>query len=61
MKIQQPLSKQTLMKSNAQLGREDYDDDMPAAMHVAFQTWLYPLILSRHLSQRLIILKSWRP
>jgi len=36
MKIQQPLSKQTLMKSNAQLGRDDSDDDMPAAMHVAF-------------------------
>jgi hypothetical protein len=36
MKIQQPLSKQTLMKSNAQLRREDSDDDMPAAMHVAF-------------------------
>jgi hypothetical protein len=30
------LSKQTLMKSNAQLQREDSDDDMPAAMHVAF-------------------------
>jgi hypothetical protein len=36
MKIQQPFSKQTLMKSNAQLRREDSDDDMPAAMHVAF-------------------------
>jgi hypothetical protein len=36
MKIQQPLSKQTLMKSNAQLRREDSDDYMPAAMHVAF-------------------------
>jgi hypothetical protein len=36
MKIQQPLSKQTLMKSNAQLRREDSDDDMAAAMHVAF-------------------------
>jgi hypothetical protein len=36
MKIQQPLSKQTLMKSNAQLRREDFDDDMPAAMHVSF-------------------------
>jgi hypothetical protein len=36
MKIHQPLSKQTLMKSNAQLRREDSDDDMPAAMHVAF-------------------------
>jgi hypothetical protein len=36
MKIKQPLSKQTLMKSNAQLRREDSDDDMPAAMHVAF-------------------------
>jgi hypothetical protein len=36
MKIKQPLSKQTLMKSNAQLRREDSDDDMPAAMRVAF-------------------------
>jgi hypothetical protein len=36
MKIQLPLSKQTLMKSNAQLRRDDSDDDMPAAMHVAF-------------------------
>jgi hypothetical protein len=36
MKIQQPLSKQTLMKSNAQLRRDDSDDDMLAAMHVAF-------------------------
>jgi hypothetical protein len=36
MKIQQPLSQQTLMKSNAQLRREDSDDDMPTAMHVAF-------------------------
>jgi hypothetical protein len=36
MKIQHPLSKQSLMKSNAQLRREDSDDDMPAAMHVAF-------------------------
>jgi len=36
MKIQQPLSKQTLMKLNAQLRREDSDDDMPTAMHVAF-------------------------
>jgi hypothetical protein len=36
MKIQQHLSNQTLMKSNAQLGRDDYDDDKTAAMHVAF-------------------------
>jgi hypothetical protein len=36
MKIQQPISKQTLIKSNAQLRREDSDDDMPAAMPVAF-------------------------
>jgi hypothetical protein len=27
MKIQDPLSKQTLMKSNAQLRRDDLDDD----------------------------------
>jgi len=36
MKIKQPLSKQTLIKSNAQLRRDESDDDMPAAMHVAF-------------------------
>jgi hypothetical protein len=36
MKIKQPLSKQTLMKSNAQLRKEDSNDDMPAAMPVAF-------------------------
>jgi hypothetical protein len=29
MKIQDPLSKQTLMKSNAQLRRDDLDDDVP--------------------------------
>jgi hypothetical protein len=28
-KIQDPISKQTLMKSNAQLRRDDQDDDMP--------------------------------
>jgi hypothetical protein len=38
MKIQQPLSKQTLMKSNAQLRRDDSDDEVPipAAMPVGF-------------------------
>jgi hypothetical protein len=36
MKLKQPLSKQTLMKSNEQLRREDFDEDMPAAMPVAF-------------------------
>jgi hypothetical protein len=36
MKMKQPLSKQTLQKSNAQLRREDSDEDMPPAMHVAF-------------------------
>jgi hypothetical protein len=37
-KIQQPISKQTLMKSNAQLRRDDSDDEVPvvAAMHVGF-------------------------
>jgi hypothetical protein len=29
MKIQQPISKQTLMKSNAQLRRDDFDDEVP--------------------------------
>jgi len=38
MKIQQPISKQTLMKSNAQLWRDDSDDEVPplAAMPVGF-------------------------
>jgi hypothetical protein len=38
MKIQHPISKQTLMKSNAQLRRDDSDDEVPppAAMPVGF-------------------------
>jgi len=38
MKIQQPINKQTLMKSNAQLRRYDSDDEepVPVAMPVAF-------------------------
>jgi hypothetical protein len=36
MKIQQPLSKQTLLKSNAQLRREESDEAIPTAMHVGF-------------------------
>jgi hypothetical protein len=38
MKIQQPIRKQTLMKSNAQLRRDDSDDEVapPAAMPVSF-------------------------
>jgi hypothetical protein len=36
MKIQNPIRKQTLMKSNAQLWRDDSDDDAPAAMLVGF-------------------------
>jgi len=36
MKIKQPLSKQMLMKSNAQLRRDESNEDMPAVMHVAF-------------------------
>jgi hypothetical protein len=38
MKIQQPISKQTLMKSNAQLRRDDFDDEVPppAATPVGF-------------------------
>jgi hypothetical protein len=38
IKIQQPISKQTLMKSNAQLRRDDSDDEEPppAAMPVGF-------------------------
>jgi hypothetical protein len=38
MKIQQPISKQTLMKSNAQLWRDDSDDEapIPPAMQVSF-------------------------
>jgi hypothetical protein len=36
MKIQNPIGKQTLMKSNEQLRRDDSDDDVPAAMPVGF-------------------------
>jgi len=36
MKIHNPIGKQTLMKSNAQLWRDDSDDDAPAAMLVGF-------------------------
>jgi phage tail protein X len=38
MKIQQSIGKQTLMKSNAQLQRDDSDDEVPipAAMPVDF-------------------------
>jgi hypothetical protein len=38
MKIQQPISKQTLMKSNVQLRRDDSDDEVPppAAMLIGF-------------------------
>jgi hypothetical protein len=38
MKIQQPISKQTLMKSNAQLRRDDSNDEVPiaATMPVGF-------------------------
>jgi len=36
MKIQNPIGKQTLKKSNAQLRRDDSDDDAPAAMLVGF-------------------------
>jgi hypothetical protein len=36
MKMQQPLSKQNLLKSNAQLRREESDEDIPAAMDVGF-------------------------
>jgi hypothetical protein len=38
MKIQQPINKQTLMKSNAQLGRDDSNDEVPiaATMPVGF-------------------------
>jgi len=34
MKIQDPLSKQTLMKSKAQLGRDEQDDDVPPTPHI---------------------------
>jgi hypothetical protein len=51
MKIQDPISKQTLMKSNAQLRRDDPDDDVPPPppipitvldMASSFQTALPP-------------------
>jgi hypothetical protein len=51
MKIQNPIGKQTLMKSNAQLRRDDFDD-VPAAMPVG-----PPLRPSRLLSRKSIILR----
>jgi hypothetical protein len=36
MKIQNPIGKQTLMKSNAQLRRDNFDNDVPTAMLVGF-------------------------
>jgi hypothetical protein len=51
MKIQNPINKQTLMKSNAYL--------LPCLS--AFRTWLPPLRLSRLLSRNSVILRSWRP
>jgi hypothetical protein len=56
MKIQQPISKETLMKYNAQLRRDDSDDEVPipAAMLLVFRTWLPPLRPSRLLSRKSI-------
>jgi hypothetical protein len=34
MKIQDPINKQTLMKSNAQLRRDDPNDDVPPSPHI---------------------------
>jgi hypothetical protein len=34
MKIYDPTSKQTLMKSNAQVWRDDQDDDVPSPPHI---------------------------
>jgi hypothetical protein len=34
MKIQDPISKQTLMKSNAQLWRDEQDDDVPSPLPI---------------------------
>jgi hypothetical protein len=51
MKIQDPLSKQTLMKSNAQLWRNDPDDDdVPPPLPR----------LHRYHSRMLAILRLWR-
>lgn len=36
MKIQNPIGKQTLMKSNAQLPRDDSDDNVHAAIPIGF-------------------------
>jgi hypothetical protein len=36
MKIQNPIGKQTLMNSNAQLRKDDSDDDVPTTMPVGF-------------------------
>jgi len=62
MKIQDPISKQTLMKSNAQLRRDDQDDDVPPPLipvgipNVASSSQT----LSCHHSRMLAILRLWR-
>jgi hypothetical protein len=63
MKIQQSISKQTLMKSNGQLQR---DDSMMRCPHLllcqsAFRIWLHPHKLFCHLSRRSTMLRLWRP
>jgi len=62
MKIQQPISKQTLMKSNAQQRRDDSDDEVPplAPMPVRFLDMASPLTQLHRLSRRPIMLRLWR-
>jgi len=62
MKIQQPISKQTLMKSNAQLWRDDSDDEVPppAAMPVGFPDMASSSQTVPPSSWRSIMLRLWR-
>jgi hypothetical protein len=62
IKIQDPISKQTLMKSNAQLRRDDLVMMCPRLLLFlsAYQMWRPLLRLFRHHSRMSAILKLWR-
>jgi hypothetical protein len=62
MKIQDPISKQTLMKSNAQLRHDEQDDDVPPPppIPVGIPVWYHLLRLFRHHSRMSVFLRLWR-
>jgi hypothetical protein len=61
MKVQQPLGKQTLMKSMHSCGERILMMTCLPPCQLLFQMWLPPLIPSRRLSQRSMFLRLWRP